>query len=46
MLLSTIFLHMFPEVRESIMSAVERGDLGEKAEEKYHLAELLICIGI
>ena len=45
MLLSTVFLHMLPEVRDSIKKAVEKRLLSEKADEKYHLGELLICTG-
>ena len=45
MLLSTVFLHMLPEVRDSIKEAVEKRLLSEKADEKYHLGELLICTG-
>ena len=36
---------MLPEVRESIKKAVEKQLLSEKADEKYHLGELLICTG-
>ena len=45
MLLSTVFLHMLPEVRDSIKKAVEKRLLLENADEKYHLGELLICTG-
>ena len=42
-MLSTVFLHMLPEVRDSIKKAVEKRLLSEKADEKYNLGELLIC---
>lgn len=41
-LLATVFIHMIPEVRESISHAIE---LGSIPDTHYPLAELIICFG-
>lgn len=41
-LLSTVFIHMIPEVRESLAHA---GDLGYMPDAHYAFAELVICLG-
>ncbi|TRY76385.1 hypothetical protein TCAL_02719 [Tigriopus californicus] len=41
-LLSTVFIHMIPEVRESLAHA---GDLGYMPDAHYAFAELIICLG-
>ena len=43
MLLSTVFIHMLKEVRESMDNATKMGMLPKEAE--YPFAELIICMG-
>ena len=43
MLLSTVFIHMLKEVRESMEKATELGMLPMEAD--YPFAELILCMG-